>query len=81
MYKDGTCKSQTDSDGTVVRLPCPDAYGKLIGTALICSFLEMGMSFAPVRVLKRIFPPIVTGIASSDISTLILPKPYLDQVQ
>jgi uric acid-xanthine permease len=64
MYKDGTCKSQTASDGTITRLPCPLAYGKLLGTALICSFLEMAMSFVPVRALKRIFPPIVTGMLS-----------------
>lgn len=61
MYKDGTCSSTTSSDGTVTRLACPDAYGKLLGNALICSFLEMGMSFAPIKVLKRIFPPLVTG--------------------
>ena len=31
------------------------------GTSLICSFLEMFMSFVPPRTLKRIFPPMVTG--------------------
>jgi xanthine/uracil permease len=33
-----------------------------IGTALICSFLEIFMSFCSPRVLKKIFPPIVTGV-------------------
>ena len=33
-----------------------------IGTSLICAFLEVFMSFIPVRVLKRIFPPMVTGL-------------------
>ncbi|KAJ7616438.1 xanthine/uracil permease [Roridomyces roridus] len=61
MYNDGTCPSTTAADGTVTRGPCPDAYGMLLGTSLICSFLEMGLSFAPARVLKRIFPPLVTG--------------------
>ena len=28
---------------------------------MVCSFLEVGLSFAPARTLKRIFPPIVTG--------------------
>ncbi|KAK0190335.1 permease family-domain-containing protein [Armillaria mellea] len=61
MYNDGTCSSTTAADGTVTRLACPDAYGKVLGTSLICSFLEIFMSFIPARRLKRIFPPIVTG--------------------
>ncbi|KAK0207109.1 xanthine/uracil permease [Desarmillaria ectypa] len=61
MYSDGTCASTTADDGTVTRLACPDAYGKVLGTSLICSFLEISMSFVPARKLKRIFPPIVTG--------------------
>ncbi|KAJ2936298.1 hypothetical protein H1R20_g797, partial [Candolleomyces eurysporus] len=61
MYRDGTCPSVTAADGTITRGPCPDAYGKVLGTSLICSFLEIGMSFASPRVLKRLFPPIVTG--------------------
>ncbi|KAF6749014.1 purine permease [Ephemerocybe angulata] len=61
MYKDGTCPTIVGPDGTSMRGPCPDAYGKVLGTSLICSFLEIGMSFASPRVLKRLFPPIVTG--------------------
>lgn len=47
------------TDGT--RAACPDAYGMVLGTSLICAFLEIGMSFVPPRVLQRIFPPMVTG--------------------
>ncbi|KAI0774393.1 Xanthine/uracil permease [Fomes fomentarius] len=61
MYADGTCPSTVSEDGTVTRGPCPDAYGMVLGTSLICSFLEIFMSFVPARVLKRIFPPMVTG--------------------
>ncbi|KAJ3992202.1 permease family-domain-containing protein [Lentinula boryana] len=61
MYQDGTCSSIVGSDGTVVRNACPDAYGKVLGTSLVCSFLEMFLAFIPPRVLKRIFPPLVTG--------------------
>ncbi|KIM38722.1 hypothetical protein M413DRAFT_19962 [Hebeloma cylindrosporum] len=61
MYKDGTCPSTTDADGSVARGPCPDAYGMLLGTSLICSFLEILMSFCSPKALKRVFPPIVTG--------------------
>ncbi|KIL60951.1 hypothetical protein M378DRAFT_167457 [Amanita muscaria Koide BX008] len=60
MYNDGTCPS-TIVNGVATRGPCPDAYGKVLGTALICSFLEIFMSFSPPRVLKRVFPPLVTG--------------------
>ncbi|KAJ7057408.1 xanthine/uracil permease [Mycena amicta] len=61
MYADGTCPSSTAADGTVSRLACPEAYGKLLGTSLICSLLEIGMAFVPIRVLRRVFPPLVTG--------------------
>ncbi|GBE80178.1 permease family-domain-containing protein [Sparassis latifolia] len=61
MYADGTCPSTTSADGTVVRGACPDAYGKVLGTSLICSFLEIFLSFVPPRMLQRIFPPMVTG--------------------
>ncbi|KAG1823974.1 permease family-domain-containing protein [Suillus subaureus] len=61
MYANGTCPSTTAMDGTITRSPCPDAYGMLLGTSLICAFLEIGLSFLPPRVLQRIFPPMVTG--------------------
>ncbi|OSD04365.1 Xanthine/uracil permease [Trametes coccinea BRFM310] len=61
MYADGTCPSTVAVDGTVTRGPCPDAYGMVLGTSLICSFLEIFLSFVPARVLKRVFPPMVTG--------------------
>ena len=32
-----------------------------IGTALVCSFLEMFLAFVPPRTLKRLFPPMITG--------------------
>eukprot|EP00270_Netrium_digitus_P004320 TRINITY_DN15358_c0_g1_i1.p1 TRINITY_DN15358_c0_g1~~TRINITY_DN15358_c0_g1_i1.p1 ORF type:complete len:618 (+),score=92.71 TRINITY_DN15358_c0_g1_i1:80-1933(+) len=37
------------------------AYGKLLGTLLVCCFLEITLSFAPQKVLKKLFPPVVTG--------------------
>ncbi|KAF8165944.1 xanthine/uracil permease [Crassisporium funariophilum] len=61
MYRDGTCSSTVGPDGTVTRLACPDAYGMVLGTSLVCSFLEIAMSFSSPRVLKRVFPPLVTG--------------------
>ncbi|KAF9477425.1 xanthine/uracil permease [Pholiota conissans] len=61
MYRDGSCTMTTLADGTTVRDACPDAYGKLLGTSLICSLLEIGYAFLPPRVLKKVFPPMVTG--------------------
>jgi uric acid-xanthine permease len=33
----------------------------LIGTAAVCSLVEIALSFLPPRILQKIFPPIVTG--------------------
>lgn len=60
-YKDGTCPTITLADGTTSRGACPEAYGYLIGTAAVCGLLEMALSFVPVRLLRKAFPPVVTG--------------------
>lgn len=57
MYANGYCP--TDAAGN--KLPCPKAYGALIGTAALCSLIEIAISFLPPRVIKKVFPPIVTG--------------------
>lgn len=57
MYENGFCP--TTADGT--KLPCPDGYGALLGTAAVCALLEVLISFIPPRIMLRIFPPIVTG--------------------
>lgn len=57
MYATGFCP--TDADGNP--LPCPRGYGAVLGTASICALLEICLSFAPAKVLKRVFPPLVTG--------------------
>lgn len=54
LYARGICP--TSESGT--KLPCPDAYGKLIGTILVCVWMQFLVSFIP---LKKIFPPMVTG--------------------
>jgi xanthine/uracil permease len=63
MYASGKCPSTTAADGTLVKGACPDAYGALIGTMMLCSLWEMGLSFVPARQLKKIFPPVITGTA------------------
>ncbi|KAI5198192.1 hypothetical protein AUEXF2481DRAFT_34666 [Aureobasidium subglaciale EXF-2481] len=57
MYATGFCPS--DANGNP--LPCPDGYGALIATSCVCALLEIFMSFTPPKILKKIFPPIVTG--------------------
>lgn len=57
MYDNGFCP--VAEDGT--KLACPDAYGALIGTCAVCALTEIALSFLPPKVLKKIFPPIVTG--------------------
>jgi uracil-xanthine permease len=57
MYASGYCPSA--ADGT--RLPCPRGYGAVLGTAALCALLEIGLSFAPAKILKKFFPPLVTG--------------------
>ncbi|KAJ4407027.1 hypothetical protein N0V91_004193 [Didymella pomorum] len=57
MYANGMCPS--DANGTP--LPCPNGYGAILGTAACCALLEIAMSFTSPRLLKRIFPPLVTG--------------------
>ncbi|KAJ1562318.1 hypothetical protein HK405_013499 [Cladochytrium tenue] len=63
MYANGTCSTSTAADGTTTYLPCPDAYGAILGTAALCSVIEIALSFTPPRILQRVFSPVVTGIA------------------
>ena len=57
MYATGFCPM--DASGN--KLPCPQGYGAILGTAACCALLEIGLSFAPAKVLKKVFPPLVTG--------------------
>ncbi|KAH7053222.1 permease family-domain-containing protein [Macrophomina phaseolina] len=57
MYETGFCP--TDASGN--KLPCPDGYGAIIGTSCVCALIEILMSFMPPRLLKKLFPPLVTG--------------------
>lgn len=58
MYLNGFCPLAEDG---ITKLPCPDGYGAIIGTAAVCSLLEILLSFLPPKIMLRIFPPIVTG--------------------
>ncbi|KAI8362537.1 purine permease [Mortierella sp. GBAus27b] len=62
MYNSGYCESTVDAAGNVTYLSCPKAWGAFLGTCMVCSLLPIILSFLPPRVLKRVFPPIVTGV-------------------
>lgn len=66
-YKDGTCP--TASDGAP--LPCPDAWGAILGSMLCTVWVQILISFVPPKTLNRIFPKVVTG------SLLLLVGVYL----
>ena len=57
MYSTGFCP--LDSQGN--KLPCPEGYGALLGTAALCALLEIGLSFTKPSILQKVFPPLVTG--------------------
>lgn len=50
--------SQMKADG----MTGEEAYGAMIGTSMVCCLLELFLSIIPVRIIKKIFPPIVTAI-------------------
>lgn len=57
MYATEFCP--TDANG--LKLPCPRGYGAILGTACCCALLEIALSFTKPSLLKKIFPPLVTG--------------------
>lgn len=39
-----------------------EAWGKLLGTIMVCVWLEALISIIPYKILKRVFPPYVLGV-------------------
>jgi NCS2 family nucleobase:cation symporter-2 len=76
LYSNGICK--TAEDGT--QLPCPDGYGMLLASALICSIFEIGASFMSPKILQKIFPPIVTGPVVLLIGTSLIEEGFQNWV-
>lgn len=56
MYKNGICKT---IDG--VEQACPDGYGHILATGIVCALLNVLLSFTPPKILQTVFPAIVTG--------------------
>lgn len=57
-YRDGTC--QLAEDGT--KLPCPEAFGAILGTACLTGLIAIAMAFIPPKVIRRLFPPVIVGM-------------------
>ena len=47
------------SDGS--KLPCREAFGALLGTAALTGIFPIAISFVPPRIIRKLFPPLVTG--------------------
>jgi xanthine/uracil permease len=67
LYGNGKCP--TAADGT--QLPCPTAWGAVLGSMLCTVWIQIMMSLVPPKTLNRIFPKLVTG------SLLLLVGVYL----
>lgn len=39
-----------------------EAYGKALGTSMLCCLLELFISFMPIERIKNLFPPLVTSV-------------------
>jgi uracil-xanthine permease len=39
-----------------------EAFGKMLGTSMVCCLLEVIFSFLPIGVIKAVFPPIVSSV-------------------
>jgi len=39
-----------------------EAYGKMLGTAMICSLLELFLSLLPIKIIVTLIPPLVSSI-------------------
>ncbi|KAI8646357.1 permease family-domain-containing protein [Parasitella parasitica] len=72
MYKSGACPSEVLEDGTINYLPCPAAFGAVLGTQMICALLSILISFLPPRIIRKLFPKIVMGIVLTVIGTSLL---------
>ncbi|EDK47482.1 purine permease [Lodderomyces elongisporus NRRL YB-4239] len=76
MYTAGVCP--VADDGT--HLPCPDGYGKILASAIVCGLLEILLSFMPAKILQKVFPPLVTGPVVTLIGVHLLETGFEDWV-
>lgn len=58
QYKAGHCI--TSANGT--KQPCPEAYGRILGTVAVVMLLQVAISFIKPRILMKFFPKLITGM-------------------
>ncbi|KAJ3341151.1 hypothetical protein HDU93_005560 [Gonapodya sp. JEL0774] len=62
MYSSGFCQTIIGADGVAVPQPCPQGWGAFLGTCMLCCWIEVALSQLPPKVIKKVFPPLVSGI-------------------
>lgn len=58
QYKQGHCQSGPGG----AKLPCPEAYGRFIGTIAVVMCFQIAISLVKPRILMKIFPRLVSGM-------------------
>jgi len=58
IYTGECCDSSGDCKGAAAI-----GYGKFLGTAMVAALFEVGLALMPAWVIKKLFPPVVTGSA------------------
>ena len=53
----GLCSFAADGS----KLPCREAFGSLLGTAAVTGLYPIALSFVRPRIIRKLFPPLVTG--------------------
>jgi xanthine/uracil permease len=57
-YSNGTCPISADGK---TRLPCPDEFGAILGTATLTGIYAIALAFVPPKTIRKLFPPLITG--------------------
>lgn len=74
LYSNGTCPSITGQDGAVTRLPCPDAYGYVLGTMGSCLYrVKLGSDYLPGTSLVCAFLEIFMSLVPPRVLQRIFP--------
>ncbi|OBA24194.1 Xanthine/uracil permease [Metschnikowia bicuspidata var. bicuspidata NRRL YB-4993] len=56
MYSNGMCSVVDGVDQA-----CPEGYGRILATGIVCALINVLLSFTPSKILQKVFPAIVTG--------------------
>ncbi|EIE78716.1 hypothetical protein RO3G_03421 [Rhizopus delemar RA 99-880] len=68
----GVSFSNVAASQAVIHNMYKNAFGAILGTQMLCALLSIGISFLPPRVIRKIFPKIVTGVVLTVIGANLL---------